>query len=262
MRFSASVSLMFQEHPLLDRFAAARDAGFEGVEIQRLDEGDPVLMARAARRAGVDVVLLNVPAADYLEGGPGLSGVPGREREFETALGTALAAADALGARFVHLAPSRVPNGESREACLATYRRNLALAVERARGSGSALLIEAMNRVEAPTALLNDVDDAAALILADFAGQIGLQFDVYHTAMNGRDVLGAFTAHRELIRHLQFADAPGRNEPGTGSIDFDTLLPGLEAAGYSGWFGAEYRPSRATTATLGWMGRLAGRGAQ
>jgi hydroxypyruvate isomerase len=112
-----------------------------------------------------------------------------------------------------------------------------------------------MNRVEAPTALFHDVDDAAA-IARETGGRIGLQFDVYHTAMNGRDVVAAFDAHRDLVRHVQFADAPGRHEPGTGTVDLETILPAIAGMGYRGLFGAEYRPSRETEATLGWMKRL------
>lgn len=255
MRFSASVTLLFTEHPLLDRFAAARDAGFEGVEIQRLDEGDPAAMATAAARAGIAVVLVNVGAGDYLEGGPGLSGVPGRESRFERAFDRALDAAGRLGAAFLHLAPSRVPEGVCRDDCLVAYRRSIAFAAGRVAPGGPALLIEAMNRVDAPTALLNDVDDAAALIRADFPGVVGLQFDIYHTAMNGRDVVAAFTTHRDLVRHVQFADAPGRHEPGTGQVDFPSVFAAIERAGYAGWYGAEYRPSRDTRATLGWLPR-------
>jgi hydroxypyruvate isomerase len=255
MRFSASVSLMFQEHALLDRFAAARDAGFGAVEIQRVDEGEPRAMAAAAARAGIPVLLINVGAGDYLEGGPGLSGVPGREAEFRAAFDRALQAAGLLGARFIHLAPSRVPEGVSRDACLATYRGNIAHALDRAGATGPTLLIEAMNRIEAPTALLNDVGDAGFLIRREFPGRIGLQFDIYHTAMNGRDVAAAFTAHLDLVRHVQFADAPGRHEPGAGHIDLPAVFRAIVGAGYDGWFGAEYRPTRETTATLGWMKR-------
>jgi hydroxypyruvate isomerase len=257
MRFSASVSLMFQEHPLLDRFAAARDAGFTGVEIQRLDEGEPGAIARSAARAGIPVVLINVPAGDYLDGGPGLSGVPGREAEFRAAFDGTLEAAGRLAARFIHLAPSRVPEGSGRAACLAAYRRNIEYALDRVNRGGPGLMIEAMNRIEAPTALLSDVDEGAALIRAGFLGRLGLQFDIYHTAMNGRDVAAAFVAHCDLVRHVQFADAPGRHEPGTGRVDFGSVLGAIVRAGYDGWFGAEYRPSRETTATLDWMRRFA-----
>lgn len=259
-RFSASVSMMFRELALPERFAAARACGFEGVEIQFLAEGEPRAMAAAARDAGVDVILVNVGMGDLLGGGPGLSGVPGREEAYHLELGKAFDAAADLGARFVHLGPSRIPAESTREACLATYRRNVAAAIDlaRERGLAASLVIEAMNRVEGPTALLNDVDDVAALIRAEFEGAAGILFDVYHTAMNGRDVSAAYRAHRDLVRHVQFSDVPGRHEPGTGSLDFAVIFAALEAAGYAGWYGAEYFPTGPTAETVAWLPRLGG----
>lgn len=255
LRFSTSISLLFREQPLIERFSAARRAGFAGVEIQVLAEGDPEEMTAAAHAAGVEVVLVNVGMGDYLGGGAGLSGVPGREAAFRVELERALEAARLLHARFVHLGPSRVPEGVSRESCLATYRANLdaAVALRAATGIEAELLIEPMNRVETRTALVGDVDDCAALLRDGYTGQIGLQFDIYHVAMNGHDVLDCYRAHRDLVRHVQFADVPGRGEPGSGQLDFPLLFRGLQEAGYGGWLGAEYFPRRPTLETLAWF---------
>lgn len=258
-RFSGSVSMMFREAPLLERFSAARSAGFVGVEIQMLAEGDPAEMAEAARRAGIAVTLINVGMGDYLMGGAGLSGVPGREAEFAAALEVALSAAMALRPAFIHIGPSRTLEGGDRAQALATYAANIALAVERARfhGVDAALLVEPMNRVEAPTALLNDIDDAAAFLREHFGDKVGLLFDIYHVAMNGADPIAAFTRHRDLVRHVQFSDVPGRKPPGQGTLDFAALFAGLEAEGYAGLYGAEYLPGGSTPDSLGWMERLA-----
>jgi hydroxypyruvate isomerase len=255
LRFSTSISLLFRELPISERFGAARRAGFAGVEIQVLAEGEPTQMAAAAQAAGVEVVLVNVGMGDYLGGGPGLSGVPGREQTFRAELERTLAAARLLRARFVHLGPSRVPDGVSREACLASYRSNLdaALAMRAATAAEAELLIEPMNRVEAPTALIGDIDVGAVLLRDGYAGHIGLQFDVYHVAMNGYDVLDRYRAHRDLVRHVQFSDVPGRGEPGSGQLDFPALFRGLGEAGYDGWLGAEYFARRPTPETLAWF---------
>jgi hydroxypyruvate isomerase len=254
-RFSTSISLLFRELPIVERFAAARRAGFEGVEIQVLAEGDPAQMATAAKAAGIEVVLVNVGMGDYLGGGPGLSGVPGREQAFRAEFERSLAAARQLRARFVHLGPSRVPEGVSREACLASYRSNLdaALAMHAANRAEAELLIEPMNRVEATTALIGDIDAGADLLRDGYAGRIGLQFDVYHVAMNGHDVLDRYRAHRDLVRHVQFSDVPGRGEPGSGKLDFAALFRGLREAGYEGWLGAEYFARQPTPETLAWF---------
>lgn len=256
MRLSASISFMFQEVPLLARFAAARAAGFAGVEIQRLAEGDVRDMAHAARDAGVQVALINVSAGDYSSGGDGLSCVPGREREFEHAVESALSAADALSAHHVHLGPSRIPASRTRDECLRVYSNNIQYALERSRLAGTSLLVEAMNRVESPTALLADVDAAAAVLESVDNDRLGLQFDIYHSAMNGDDPLVTFMRHRARVRHVQFSDVPGRHEPGTGRLDIPAIVQAIDASGYRGWFGAEYYPHSSTAASLGWMREL------
>jgi len=257
LRFSASISLMFLEHGLYERFAAARAAGFRGVEIQVLDEGEPSRMARAAAQAGVDVVLINVGMGDLLTGGAGLSGVPGREAQFLVEFARALEAAEVLGCGFIHLGPSRVPADVSRDDCFTTYRGNLLRAVEMhaSCGSRSALLIEAMNRIDLPDALLPDLATAVAEIEPFAAAGVGLLFDAYHVAMNGDDVPAMLARHRRWVRHVQFADAPGRAEPGTGRLEFDSLFGSLVEHDYRGWVGAEYRPGRPTVETLGWLSR-------
>lgn len=252
-KFSTSISFMFRELPLLDRFAAAKAAGFEGVEIQVLGEGNPGQMAAAARAAGIPIVLINVDLGDYLQGGPGLSGVPGQEATFRAAVNQAFAAALRLGAEFVHLGPSRIPDGVARERCVETYVANAHMVLKLAQGAPFQLLLEPMNPVDAPTGLFTDMEEAADMLRAAFGGRIGLLFDLYHLTMAGSDPIVAASRHRDLIGHVQFSDAPGRHEPGTGTIDFPACFAALEAAGYSGPFGAEYFPSRATVETFGWL---------
>jgi hydroxypyruvate isomerase len=258
MRLSASVTFMFTEHPLLERFAAAREAGFDGVEIQRLAEGNAAEMARAAREAGVDVVLVNVPSGDWASGGPGLSGVPGREDAFREAFGEALEAATLLGARHIHLGPSRLPKGATPDECLAVYLSNVRVALGMSRAASASLLVEAMNPVDAPTALFSSTAAAAGAVRTVGDACFGLQFDIYHAAMNGDDPVATFAAHRPLVRHVQFSDVPGRHEPGSGRLDIPAILAGIVHAGYAGWAGAEYWPSTSTEASLGWMDAVRG----
>ena len=255
--FSASVSVMFRERPLLERFASARDAGFDGVEIQDLGEGDPVLMAAAARAAGVPVLLINADMGDFRRGGSGLSGVPGREDAFRAGLERTLDAAERLGPRFIHLGPSRVPQGVTREACLAVYRRNLAHALARVevRGLDLVLLVEAINATDFPTVLIGDLDEAAEALAGAPTDRTGLLFDIYHLAMRDRDLAAQFLAHRGLIRHVQFSNIPNRDEPDIGEIDIDRTFDQLRDLGYRGWFGAEYTPRRPTPQTLDWLQR-------
>lgn len=243
---------------MLERFARARTAGFEGVEIQRLSEGDPAEMARAAREAGVTVVLVNVPSGDFTAGGAGWSGVPGREGEFLEALRGALDAARVLGATAVHLGPSRVPQGTTREECLRCYLANVQAALVLSRATGLMLLVEAMNTEESPTALFADTPSAACCVQEVRHPRFRQQFDIYHSAMSGESPVAAFTAVRSLVHHVQFSDVPGRHEPGTGRLDLPGIVGALGDAGYTGWLGAEYRPRGGTLEGLGWMDAVRG----
>lgn len=255
MKISGSVSMMFREYPLLDRFAAAADAGFDGVEIQFIDEGAPAEMARAANAANIPVVLINLPLADLLTGGPGLSGVPDREEEFAAAAARGLEAAMHLNARFVHVGPSRMPHGSKRKDCLSAYVANISKALDLARAVGfeGVLLAEPMNRVEMPDALFASIDEAAAIVREVNDQRFALLFDIYHVAMNGDDIAGAWDAHGALAPHLQFSDIPGRHEPGTGSLEFNASFAHIHKAGYKGWYGAEYRPRATTIGGLDWL---------
>jgi hydroxypyruvate isomerase len=254
LRFSTSVNFLFGELPFLERFAAASAAGLAGVEIQFI-EAEPAEIRRAVDDAGVEVVLINVDMGDLMAGGPGLSGVPGREREFREAAARAAQAADILGARCVHLGPSLVPEGVSREDCLASYRSNVeaVLALDAFASGGVKPLLEPMNTVDMPNALFSDVQEAAAWLQCEFAGALGLQFDIYHVAQSGLDPLAAWHALAGQVSHVQFSDAPGRGEPGRGDIDFPAVFRAIGDSSYGGWTGAEYFPSGATLNTLGWL---------
>ncbi len=259
--FSTSVSMMFREFAPEARFSEAARAGFAGAEIQMLGEAAPDALARAARAAGVEIVLINVPMGDFLSGGAGLSGAPGREAAFRDAFLQALDAAGHLAPRFIHIGPSRLAGAE-REPCLDAYRRNLDMALTEAdkRDVRAQLVIEAINRADFPDALFASTAEVAALIEAHYKGAVGILFDLYHVARNGEHPARLYADHAGLVSHIQFSDVPGRTPPGEGALDFASLFAEIEAAGYAGWYGAEYMPSRPTLETLGWLPRLAERG--
>lgn len=257
-KFSASVTLMFRELPALERFAAARKAGFEKVEIQVLEAG-PADMLREARQVGVTVHLLNVGMGDFIKGGAGLIGVPGREAEFLGEVRTALSVAKAMDIPFIHLGPSRIPSDATRSACMAVLKSNLAVAIAMAHDHQVTLLLEPLNVADMPDVLMGNLDEAAAMIHAEFAGKLWLMFDIYHVVRNGQDVLETYRRNQDLIKHIQFSDVPGRHEPGTGGIDFAALFAAIEAEGYAGFFGAEYLPSKPTGETFSWLESLGGK---
>jgi hydroxypyruvate isomerase len=248
--FSANISLLFRELPLLERFAAARAAGFPTVEIQNPYEHSAVALTRAARAADVAVVLINAP----LGADPrtfGTASLPGRAAQFRAELQRAAEYAQALGTPHVNVLAGR-SEPQDQAAALQRLTENLALAAELLGAGGARPLLEVINPVSAPGYCVADFD-LAARILAGGDARVGLQFDVYHAAMLGLDPAAAFTRHLRHIRHVQFADSPGRHEPGTGSLDFTGIFRTIRASAYRGWVGAEYHPTGATIAGLEWM---------
>ena len=253
MKWSTSVSLMFREHPIAQRLQAARDAGFDGVEIQVLGESSADDWVNARQAAGIDVALVNVGMGDFLSGGPGLSGVPDREAEFRIEAEHTLNTARRLACCNVHVGPSRIPVGQTRAACLEVLVANLEWLRPKADEAGVRLLLEPLNRQETPNVLLGTVDEAVGLISERLQGRVGLQFDVYHVVLNGEDPVVALKRVLPQVWHVQFSDVPGRKAPGLGSIDFVSFFQTLKQSGYSGWCGAEYFAMSDTTSTLAWL---------
>lgn len=257
MRFSTSITTMFKEVEPLARLAAAKAAGFDAVEIQLL-EAPASELAKAASDAGVQVVLLNASMGDLRQGGPGLSAVPGREAEFAEEINRTIEAAQILGCKQIHAGASRVAEGVSRADALKVCCANLLKAAERTNAAGIRLLIEPLNPVDLPGALLTDVREGANLVRNELGERVGLQFDVYHVAMNDEDVEGAYADCMDVVSHIQFSDVPGRVEPGAGTLDFASIFDTIEGYGYRGWLGAEYTPRVPTLETLGWLKRFGG----
>lgn len=258
LKFCANVSWMFREVPFLDRADAARRAGFRGIEFHAPEQHTATEIARAARDAGVTVVLFNASPADFLEGGPGMSGVPGREADFRQAVKQARNFGGALGGAgtCVQIGQSRVPPGVSRDECMRVYIENLRYAASELAHGGCRPLVEPMNAKDFPGVLIPDVPTALAAIEAAGDPRIGLQLDAYHQYMSGEDVASLIAQLDERVSHVQLSDAPGRQEPGTGRIDFGPMFRALENRAYRHWVSAEYRPSRTTEQTLSWLRAL------
>ena len=253
-RFSANISMLFAERDWLDRPAAAAAAGFGAVEIQFPYDRPAADWHRAIDAAGLAVSVVNVPVGDMLDGGPGLAATPGRQAAFRRAAEQARDVAAALRPRNVNvLAGFPGLHGFARARCLATLAENLRVAADLMAGIGIGVVVEAVNTVDRPGFLLSTSEQALEAI--DRAGHpnLSLEHDLYHMEiMEGRLIL-RLGEILPRIGHIQFADHPGRREPGTGSIDFPAVFAALDRLGYDGWCAAEYVPSRVTEETLGWM---------
>lgn len=251
LKFSANLSLLFTERPLQERFAAARTAGFSAVEIQFPYElAIPELQELLAENS-LQLVLINVPAGDLMQGGDGLACVPDRVAAFRQALALAAEYASALAVPNVNVLAGRQPASLSRDECLATLTGNLDHAVSVLEKAGAGTVLEAINVFDMQRFLVHSVHHMQQLC-SDVQG-LRMQFDCYHMSRMGEDVLSELRQNMALIGHVQFADNPGRHEPGTGRIDYKPVFSLLAESDYGGYCGAEYKPSRQTEDTLVWL---------
>ena len=248
-RFAANLSMLFNEHDFLDRFAAARKCGFTAVEfLFPYDFPKKEIAARLAG-AGLEQVLFNVAQGDWGKGERGIGGIPGREDEFREAVEIGLDYAAVLDCPRLHVMAGLIKDGADAR----TFAANLAWASPLAKQAGVALLLEPLNAVDFPGYLNGSVSTALEIIAASGADNVFLQYDAYHLQMMQGRLLQTFREHQPMIRHVQIAGVPGRNEPdSTQEINFPSLFALMDQLGYEGWIGCEYRPRGKTTEGLGW----------
>ena len=252
-KLAANISLLFPQLPFPDRFAAAAKAGFRYVEYQfPYPFGSAAQIAESARAAGVEVVLHNLPAGDAAKGDRGLTCQPDRVNEFREGVERAIEYAKAVGCPRLNTLAGIAPAGVPREKAKQTLIENLRYAAGKFPAAGLTLLTEPCNTRTIPGFFLNTSKEAIEVIDATGADNLLLQYDVFHMQIVEGDI--ARTIERLLpgIGHIQIADVPDRNEPGTGEINFGWLLPHIDRLGYKGWIGAEYIPKGDTVQGLSW----------
>lgn len=252
-RFSANITFLYRELPLTERFAAVKNDGFAAVELlskEGVSAGD---LAIAARAADIAVAMCNAPMGDFIDGGPGLSAVPGREDDFRAAIDEARELAVALDCSKVHIGPSRVPPNTNKSTCLDCLASNLSYAARLLGDHGIEAMIEPLNSIEMPDICLSRVDEAMKILDDIGSSHASLQFDVYHVAQMETDYAPLLNQYIDRIGHIQFADRPGRGEPGSGDFDFEKFFSLIDQLEYTGWLGAEYQPTTTTSETLGWL---------
>lgn len=253
MKICANLSMLFTELPLADRVQAAVAAGFDGVEIQFPYELPALRLQDLLARAGLPLVLINLPAGDLMAGGAGLAAVPARQAQFDEALQEALIYAAMVRPQCVNVLPGRLQDGVTREQALECLAANLKKAAEAFSLLGIRVLCEAINPLDMPGFLINTPEDLDQLLRRVDHPNCQAQFDLYHMARQGLDIAAGIGLLAGRIGHVQFADCPGRGAPGAGTLDFEPLLRRLKDRGYQGWLGAEYKPSGSTPASLDWL---------
>lgn len=256
-RFAANLTMLFAELPFMERFAAARAAGFDAVEYLFPYEYEAAELKRALDDAGLTQVLFNAPPGDWAAGERGLAALPGHEVLFRRSVEQALDYAAVLGVGQVHVMAGI---GDAVErAARATYVENLRRAAAAAGKRGVRLLIEPLNPRDVPGYFLSSVEQAAEIVRDVGSGNLFIQYDLYHQSRSGGELLGTFERYRAMIRHMQVAGNPGRHEPDTGEIDYGFVFRELDRLGYEGWIGAEYVPANGTVEGLGWLAPWKGR---
>lgn len=252
-RFNANLTMLFDEVGFLERFAAARDAGFEGVEYLFPYSYRKQELAERLQASGLTQVLHNLPAGDWARGERGIACLPDRVGEFQDGVGIAIEYAQALQCRQLNCLAGIAPPGADAAVVRETLVRNLRFAAGQLERAGIRLLIEPCNTRDVPGFFLNRSQQALELIDEVGSGNLFLQYDVYHMQVMEGNLAPTLERHLERIGHLQIADNPGRNEPGTGEINYPFLFGFLDRLGYSGWIGCEYKPARGTVQGLGWI---------
>ena len=256
-KFAANLTMLFNEVEFLDRFAAAAKAGFRGVEYLFPYAFPKETLAEQLGKHGLTQVLHNLPAGDWASGERGVACLPGREGEFREGVGQAIAYAKALDCHQLNCLVGVAPKGAEAGLVRATLVRNLRFAARELENAGIKLLVEPINLYDIPGFYLNRTDQALALLAEVGERNLWLQYDIYHMQRTEGELAATIAKHLDRIAHIQLADNPGRNEPGTGEINYDFLFHRLDALGYDGWIGCEYKPKATTLEGLGWLARTA-----
>ena len=251
--FSANISTLYGEYPVLERVAQAASAGFDAIEIQFPYDEDPEAFARELEKHNLPLVLMNFPCGDLMSGGEGLAAVPGKQREFEQALTLTEQFARILRPQALNLLSGQPGPQYDRDECEQVFKDNLRKAYELTRKHGIRLLTEPVNTVDLPDFYLHGTEQAIELIESLPDIELFIQYDLYHMQIMESNLLERIPEIIDRIGHFQFSDVPRRTEPGLGTIDFEPVFSLIDSLGFEGYVGAEYFPTINTSATLDWM---------
>ncbi len=255
-RFAANLSMMFNEHPFLDRFDAAAQAGFTAVEFLFPYEHAPEEIAARLQRNGLKQVLFNLPPGDWNAGEKGFAARPDKFDDLRQSLHTALPYAEATGVRRLHMMAGLADRHDPR--AVDAFKKSVEWAADFVGDHGIDIVIEPINGRDVPGYFLNDFMFARDIIVDLGIPNVGLQFDIYHCQILHGDVTMRLREMMPLIGHIQIASVPSRNEPAGEELNYPFLFAELDRLGYDNYVGCEYRPAGDTVAGLGWFKPYAG----
>jgi hydroxypyruvate isomerase len=251
-KFAANLTMLFNEVPFMERFDKAAAANFKAVEFLF-----PYPFPAADIKAKLDqnkltLVLHNLPAGNWEAGERGIACLPDRIEEFRKGVANAVEYATALGVKQVNCLAGKIPEGVDHKVLRTTFIDNLKYAATELKKANIKLLIEPINTFDIPGFFLSGTQQAIDIITEVGSDNLFLQYDIYHAQRMEGELANSIQKHLAKIAHIQLADNPGRNEPGTGEINYAYIFAMLDRIGYTGWIGCEYKPAATTEAGLGW----------
>lgn len=253
-KFAANLTMLFQEAPFLDRFKLATEAGFKYIEYLFPYEYAPETLAAKLDELGLEQVLFNLPPGNWQEGERGIACLPDRTEEFKTGVSIAIAYAKALNVKQLNCLAGIAPSNVKHDRLWETMKQNLQYAADQLAQHNITLLIEPINtKIDMPGFFIDTLEKGLQLIRQTERENIKLQFDLYHMQIMQGDLIRSLKNNIKHVQHIQFADNPGRHEPGTGEINFAKVFEVLDQIGYTGWVSAEYIPSQNTRHSLSWL---------
>ncbi len=252
-RFAANLTMLFTEVPFMERFALAKASGFKAVEFLFPYAFSPDEIKAALDEHALRLVLHNLPAGDWDSGERGSACMPDRVAEFRSGVAKAIEYASVLGVPQLNCLAGKAPVGVDPKLLHDTFVKNLQFAASELKKAGLKLLIEPINTFDIPGFYLSRTEQGIAILDKVGADNVFLQYDIYHAQRMEGELGNTIQQYINRIAHIQLADNPGRNEPGTGEINYDYLFGLLDRLGYGGYIGCEYKPLKTTEAGLSWM---------
>ena len=252
-KFAANLTMLFNEQPFLERFALAKIGGFKAVEFLFPYAFEASEIKSALDNNALKLVLHNLPAGDWDAGERGIACHPDRVEEFRSGVAKAIEYATYLNVGQLNCLAGKAPAGVDAKVLRDTFLGNLKYAAEQLKKVNIKLLIEPINTFDIPGFYLSRTQQAIEIMDEVGSDNLYLQYDIYHAQRMEGEIASTIQKYISRIAHIQLADNPGRNEPGTGEINYEYLLGFLDKIGYKGWIGCEYKPLKNTVAGLGWM---------
>jgi hydroxypyruvate isomerase len=253
LRFDVNVSILFREHPFLERFERSARLGFGAVEFWWPGGEDLKEVARRIRVADLEVVLMNLDAGDMAAGDRGLLNDPARQAQLRANVPVAIELAEQVGCRRLNALAGHWRPDEDRASQLAFVRENVEWIAERAAAAGITVMIEAVNSLQNGAYLFTTTRDALRFIDSLHAKNVAYQYDIYHMQRMEGNVVATLRDNIGRIGHIQIADSPDRHEPGTGELNYRYIFAALDATGYDGFVGLEYLPKGRSEESFGWL---------